>query len=568
MTSFQTEASDTSSVTTVPQGVAGKLQPLQELFNLAVPSFGGWPALRFHGRSLSYAEVGRRVEETASVLRRAGAGPGTRIVLLTGNSPATVVYTLAAFTVGATLLALDPASETAILAACLKSHGAQLIIAPDLSPLFDQALAAAALAGDLPVIVTGHTAYLPLAAAAHLRLFSGGLNRVVAGERHHVYPEHQLMRERAGEALLPMATEPRPAALGDAAFCVPGAEDDGGRTTLITHDNLCCNLLQVLAALPRFSGNGDCVVVAAPLWHPLSLMLGLMPAWTCGAEVILVPNMAANTFAETVLRGGVTHVIAPAPLLRALVEAPGATRIALAKLKTVTSCAGVLPQQLQEAFARLSQTQVLDSATLPCGLVFGLTRAARAHEAPHVEALEGSAFAVRDFAAPARELPRGERGTLCVRGPQIPKPSQLLMAEGNAYCDSGLLTGDLATLDATGRLFRADRIADLIVAAGYLIYPRRIEAALLEHSDVLEAAVIGVGDAARGTAPKAFVVLRTGAPVTERDLLRFLAERISRIEMPADIDFCTTLPRTPFGLISKARLRRREAVRKESDQGR
>ena len=106
-----------------------------------------------------------------------------------------------------------------------------------------------------------------------------------------------------------------------------------------------------------------------------------------------------------------------------------------------------------------------------------------------------------------------------------------------------------------------DRVEDLIVAAGYMIYPSRIEDALLEHSNVTEAAVIGVSDGRRGNAPKAFVVLQRGIAVTERDLRLHLATRISKIEMPADIDFCTSLPRTAFGFVCKATLRRQEAGR-------
>jgi long-chain acyl-CoA synthetase len=113
----------------------------------------------------------------------------------------------------------------------------------------------------------------------------------------------------------------------------------------------------------------------------------------------------------------------------------------------------------------------------------------------------------------------------------------------------------LGAVDMEGQVFVVDRIEDMIVAAGYLIYPRRIEAALCEHPGVTEASVIGIGDIRRGQAPKAFVVLRRGFAVTERDLRLHLANRVSKIEMPSDIDFCSVLPRLPSGTVCKATLR-------------
>jgi long-chain acyl-CoA synthetase len=155
---------------------------------------------------------------------------------------------------------------------------------------------------------------------------------------------------------------------------------------------------------------------------------------------------------------------------------------------------------------------------------------------------------------------------LCISGPQVPRAGHV-SPNLSAFVATGLhagdlRTGDLATLDAAGRIVVIDRVEDLIVAAGYVIYPRRIEAALLEHPGVSDAAAIGIDDGRRGQAPKAFVVLKRGLAITERDLRLFLADRISKIEMPADIDFTTRLPRTPYGLVCKMTLRRQEAARR------
>jgi long-chain acyl-CoA synthetase len=271
--------------------------------------------------------------------------------------------------------------------------------------------------------------------------------------------------------------------------------------------------------------------------------------------------MTGEALAEVMRRTPPTVLMAPAPLIGEMIAEPGIGG-QLGALRFVLAVAGSVSPALQKAVAARTSAPLLDTYGLWLApAVIGVTHADDAGIAPHTRALSGTRIAVRDFADLSREVPRGERGELCVSGPQVATADHVAPNAG-AYIGTDLRTGDLGLIDQEGRLFVIDRVEDLIVAAGYLIYPRRIEAALLEHPDVLDAAVIGVGDGKRGNAPKAFVIVKRGVAMTERDLRVFLASRISKIEMPTDIDFCTVLPRTAFGLICKARLREAEAGRR------
>ncbi len=110
-------------------------------------------------------------------------------------------------------------------------------------------------------------------------------------------------------------------------------------------------------------------------------------------------------------------------------------------------------------------------------------------------------------------------------------------------------------MDEDGYIFIVDRIKDMINASGFKIYPRRIEDALYEHPAVAEAIVIGIPDAYRGEAPKAYVKLKEGKQASAEELIHFLKEKLSKIEVPDEIEFRDDLPKTLVGKLSRRELR-------------
>ena len=112
-------------------------------------------------------------------------------------------------------------------------------------------------------------------------------------------------------------------------------------------------------------------------------------------------------------------------------------------------------------------------------------------------------------------------------------------------------------MDEDGYVFIVDRIKDMINASGFKVYPRRIEDALYEHPAVAEVTVIGIPDAYRGEAPKAFVKLKEGKEATAAELIHFLKEKLSKLELPAEIEFRDELPKTLDRQAVQARAPRR-----------
>ncbi|HEX8929733.1 MAG TPA: AMP-binding protein, partial [Actinomycetota bacterium] len=153
------------------------------------------------------------------------------------------------------------------------------------------------------------------------------------------------------------------------------------------------------------------------------------------------------------------------------------------------------------------------------------------------------------------DLGAGERGELLVRGPQV-MAGYLRRPEATAAtidADGWLRTGDLGFVDTDGNVFVADRLKELIKVSAYQVAPAELEALLLTHPAVTDAAVIGRPDAAHGEVPVAVVVCRV--PVDEAELLAFVAERVTPYKRLRAVRFAESLPRTPSGKLLRRALR-------------
>jgi long-chain acyl-CoA synthetase len=152
-------------------------------------------------------------------------------------------------------------------------------------------------------------------------------------------------------------------------------------------------------------------------------------------------------------------------------------------------------------------------------------------------------------------LPQGERGEICVRGPQVMLGYWNNSQENaKAFIEGALRTGDVGYVDADGWYYIVDRLKDLIICSGFNVYPRVLEDALYHHPAVAEAVVIGLPDPYRGQAPKAFVTLLPDATATPEELMQHMAHYVSKIEMPRQIEIRDNLPRTMIGKLSKKEL--------------
>jgi long-chain acyl-CoA synthetase len=166
---------------------------------------------------------------------------------------------------------------------------------------------------------------------------------------------------------------------------------------------------------------------------------------------------------------------------------------------------------------------------------------------------------------PARYVPLGERGEICIKGPNVMKGywKNEQATKDVTTTDGYLRTGDVAYMDEDGFVFIVDRIKDMLLCGGYNVYPRTIEEAIYTHPDVAEVCVIGIPDEYRGQSPKAYVALKSGAePFTIDELKEFLKDKLGKHEMVQVVEFRDALPKTAVGKILKTALYEEEAQRR------
>jgi long-chain acyl-CoA synthetase len=332
---------------------------------------------------------------------------------------------------------------------------------------------------------------------------------------------------------------------------------------MLSHANLTANSYQMILHVGQRPGaRQDRIMGVLPMFHVFALTTVLNYSVDTAAEMILLPRFELKQFLKTAKRTRPTKLLAVPTMLTAINKAAASQAIHFDDLDYCVSGGAPLPFDVRTEFERLTGARVVEgyglsetSPILTCNPVEGAVKDNSAGPA-----FPGTVLEIRSLDDPHVILPIGERGEVCARGPQVMKGYWNKPEETEkVFVDGAIRTGDVGYLDEDGYLFLVDRIKDVIIAGGYNIYPRVIEEALYEHPAILEAVVIGVPDAYRGQAPKAFVVLRPGQQASVDELFEFLKSRVSKIEMPREVEIRTSLPKTLIGKLSRKELVAEEA---------
>lgn len=532
------------------------------LLDTAVATYGHKDCTQFLGKTLTYREIGKQVERAAAGLQKHGVVKGMRVGLFLPNSPTYIVYYYAALKLGAVIVNYNPLYTLEEVTHQIKDSGTELMITLDLKQLFDK-IEALLSAGALPrAAVLSFAALLPATKSVLFKLFRGkelahpAKSAMVA----KLILEAQLLDTDG--VYTPVQIDP----LTDLAVLqYTGGTTGVPKGAMLTHANLTINVQQSAAWSKNVLVSGqERVLAVLPFFHVFA-MTGIVNFGVSeGAEIVILPRFVLDDTIQLIAKSKPTVMPGVPTLFGAIMSHKDAKSLDLKSLKLCLSGGAPLPLEVKQGFEDLTGAKLVEayglSETSPgatCNPLDG-----RAKPGSIGQPLPGTVIAIRDQANPERDMPLGQPGEICIQGPQVMagywnKPVETTAA----FVGSFLRTGDIGYMDSQGFVFIVDRIKDMIICSGFKVYPRHVEEKIYQHPAVEEVTVIGIKDRYRGEAPKAFIKLRAGKTATAEEILQHLAPKLSKIEMPSQIEFRATLPKTIIGKLSKKELKAEEAAK-------
>jgi long-chain acyl-CoA synthetase len=541
------------------EGVPFEFEPPEEpLFiqlEKAALKFPQVIATDFMGACLTYQQLAEQVNRFASSLSAMGVEPGDRIAIMLPNCPQIIIAYYAALSIGAVVVMTNPMYVEREMAHQFADAGVKVLVGLDhLMPRIEKVWI------ETPVeqlIITSIRDYLPfpLNVLYPLKARKQKLNlRVPYGESVHSFKS--LVENSAGNP-------PRPEVAMDevALLQYTGGTTGIARGAMLTHRNLMANVIQLMVWCPLKRGE-ERILCVLPFFHVLGMtvLMNLSICW--GASMILLPRFEINHFLKTAVKARPTIAVLVPTIFTAMVNSPKISKCDISSINYCFSGSAPLPIEIMDQFEEITGGIILEA--------YGLTEASPVTHANPIKgkrkpgsvgiALSSTDARIMDLESGTRELPVGEPGELVVQGPQVMKGYWNMEEEtAETLRDGWLYTGDIAYMDADGYVFIVDRKKDMIIAAGYNVYPREIDEVLYEHPKIADAVSIGVPDAYRGETVKVFIVVKPEETLTEEEVIAHCREKLAAYKVPRMVEFRQELPKSMVGKVLRKELRAEES---------
>lgn len=504
------------------------------------PKSGSKLALISGDRQLSYEEFAERSDKLANALKVSGVAKGDRVAYLGENHPAFLETLFACGQLGAIFVPLNTRLAPPEITFQLEDCGAVVLI-------HSSSLSGLAASGAKGTPVSRRIAVGDSFPGDGTGAFAeGGREIPTAAEDYEDVvasgaPRH--LDEEVG--------------LDDGAMILYTSGTTGRpKGALLTHGNITWNCINVIVDFD-FSST-DVALMISPMFHVASLDMGVLPTLLKGGTVVLEQRFDPERTLELIEQYRATTVSGVPTTYQMLCEHPAWPTSDLSSLNKLTCGGSAVPMRVLEAYEarglRFSNGYGM-TETAPGATTLPAARSrdkAGSSGLPHFF----SDVRIADVAGGLAE--QGTVGEIQIKGPNViheywRRPD----ATAESYADGGWFkSGDMGYKDADGFVFVSDRLKDMIISGGENIYPAEVEQAISELDSVGSVAVIGVPDEKWGEVPRAVVVLREGALLTEDELKEHLAGKLARYKIPKTVVFVDEMPRTASGKIRKSELRR------------
>jgi acyl-CoA synthetase (AMP-forming)/AMP-acid ligase II len=481
------------------------------------------------GRTLTFRQFGRVVRTVAAALAERGFRKGDVFAIFSPNVPEFAVVFHAVSLLGGVNTTINSLFTPDEVAYQLKDSGARFLFT--VPPFMDRAAEAAGRTGVEELFVLGQA---PGATPFASLLETGGDPPEV-----RIEPRHDLVA-------LPYSS-------GTTGF---------PKGVMLTHHNLVANICQFSAV--HHTGEDDRVIGVLPFFHIYGLLVIMNSALHHGATIVTMPRFDLEQFLQLMQDHAITRAYLVPPIILALAKQPLVEKFDLSKLRLIMSGAAPLDANLAAAC----------EARLGCGVIqgYGLTETSPVTHCTPDDApernkpgsigplLPNTECRIDDYTT-GEEADPGADGELLIRGPQVMR-GYLNNPQATAITidDQGWLhTGDIGHADQDGYFYIVDRLKELIKYKGYQVPPAELEAVLLSHPAITDAAVVPSPHQEAGEIPKAFVVLKS--QIGPEEIMAFVAERVAPHKRVRLVEVVEEIPKSASGKILRRVLVERERAR-------
>ncbi len=515
-------------------------------------------ALDFMGKTYTWAQIHAFVNQFAAGLQKLGVEKGTKVGLFLPNCPTAIIGYYGILKAGGTVVNYNPLYAEAELEYQIEDSETDIMVTLDLALMTEKMEKMLAGTRLKKLIVAKFTDILPfpknilfpivkrkdmgkLPKAANILAWTDVLNNDGVVKPVDIDPLEDL-----------------------AVLQYTGGTTGVPKGAMLTHMNIYANAVQCTACFPQNDMDAqhkhEKILAVLPFFHVFAMTVCLNMAVLAGMEIVTIPRFDLNDTLNLIHKKKPQYMPAVPAIFNAMNNHPKIKSFDMSSLTYCMSGGAPLPVEVKRSFEEKTGAVVFEG--------YGLTETSPVATVnpPFGENIAGSIglplpatiIEIIDRDDKVTPMPIGERGEVCIRGPQVMKGYYKKTDATNDVLrktpDGGLRlhTGDVAYMDERGYTYIVDRIKDLIITNGYNVYPRHVEEAIYKHPNVEECIVAGLPDEQRGEIVKAWIKLKEDRELTAEELKTFLENKISRIEMPKKIEFRKEpLPKTMIGKLSR-----------------
>ncbi|HEY1097167.1 MAG TPA: long-chain fatty acid--CoA ligase [Alphaproteobacteria bacterium] len=524
---------------------------LVSLLSSAAKKYPDRAAIDLLGRTISYAQLWREVEQLAAGLQQFGVGRGSKVALMLPNCPSYLRYYFATLLIGGTIVNLNPLYTAHEIGEHMHHVSADYIVTLDLTKLVEKTLPLRGQSGLKKIILCCLADDLPCVkkwgfkVTKYRELYRGTHSDVV---RHQDIVAHAPAKPDHLPTIDPSTDV--------AVLQFTGGTTGKSKAAMLTHANLMANARQCREWFYGAEEGKEIFLAVIPFFHAFALTAIVHLGISIGATLIALPRFELKQLLKAIHKTRPTIFQAVPTIYTAINNAKDLHKYNLRSIKLCVSGGAPLPLEVRQNFEKLTGCKLVEGYGLTecspvacCNPLDGRPIKDKSIGLP----LPGTSVTIIAMDDKTKIMPQGEIGEIFISGPQVMKGYYNQPEETDKVLIDGLLsTGDVGYIDVDGYVFIVDRLKDLIICGGYNVYPSHVEDAVYKHPAVEECICAGIPDEYRGEAIKIWVKCREGMNVSRDDLRDFLKTYLSPIELPKHIEFRDEpLPKTLIGKLSR-----------------